>query len=109
MPANRLPSGSHHSSVGSLLEQRNTRDAKLLCPILSHGHQRGHAVAHAAPKVDARRLLEVTHGYRDVAEFEAEMHALSEELGIEYEVFRVVHVRHGFKHFAPIRSEAAVE
>src|SRR5262245_58435615 len=81
LPAEALPSFMH-----SLLEQRMPHESELLGPKLSHCDQRRNAVAHAAPKVDARRLFEVAHGHRNVAQLESEMHALRQELCVEHEI-----------------------
>src|SRR5262245_54561701 len=109
MPENRLPAGSHHSSVGSFLEQLTAAQPELLRPELSHGDHSRHAVAHTAAEVYARCLLEIPHRYWNITELEAKVHALSEELRVEYKIVRIVQKRHSLEHLATVGSKAAME
>jgi len=68
----------------------------------------GEGVGARAPEADARRLVEVADRHGDVAEAEAEVDGLEEQLGVEHEVVRVLLERDRFQELPGVPPEAAV-
>src|SRR5581483_8080486 len=71
--------------------------------------QRFQAVAHTAAKIDAARLIEITHRHRNVPQAETEVYRLGKKLRIKHEIVGVALEGDGFEHRAPVHAKAAVE
>src|SRR5437879_2168911 len=91
------------------LEQPALPHAQSIEPVLADSGQRLQAVAGALAEVDLAGLVEVADRHRDVAEPEAEVHRLHQELRVEDEVVRVAFEGVGFEDGAAVDAEARVE
>src|SRR5438128_8638680 len=89
----------------ALLEYPEAAQAEALEPELADDAERAEAVLDAAAEVDAARLVEVAHRHRDVAEAEAQVDRLDQELGVEDEVVGVALERHALQDLAAVDAE----
>ncbi|MFT7664693.1 MAG: hypothetical protein ACI87A_002927 [Planctomycetota bacterium] len=90
----------------NLLEELVLQDAHSVQVPLPEGFERVERVDRRTGEIDARGFVEVAHRHGQVADLEAVMHALNQELRIKDEVVAVAFKGHGFENFAGVGSES---
>src|SRR5437868_4388056 len=95
--------------IVSLTKQLRPTNPQPVEPELADDAKRGQPIAAAALEVDAAGLVEVAHRHGNIAEPEAEPHALHQELRVEDEFVGVVLEGYLLQHFPAVNTEAAVE
>jgi len=100
--------GSGTEVRGRPLEQGAPAQAQPVGVPEAEAAEGGERVGARPAQADARRFVEIADRHRDVAEAEAEVDGLEEELGVEHEVVRVLLERDRLQEVAGVGAEAAV-
>src|SRR5262245_19869524 len=90
------------------VEDRGTSEHMFLQNKLHGRREHAQTVPNAPREIDRRRFSKILRRTRDLADAEAEVHALRQHLVVEYEIVRVLEQRQRLEDAAAERSVAGV-